>query len=273
MIYILMIVISASVVSVMFFLLCIRSFQIKMRLTYPLRHALDATGLVGADYQNIFTMLMELNSSLRKRTIKSKLWKKINEINIVRVLTFRPLTYDFTRLHLNYAFANLSEISRDKFRTDKVAVEKLKKIFEELSDAIITDNHILYIQKIADYYRLLRKPDENNSVSSGLRENDSVKLVEIIPKIQLCLDKADTFSAYNYILEFKEQYDYDSMSSFEILALNYLSSKLECFIQGTKYFIDYRDIDNQLSDIKSHCVSLVGALKEQQPTMLLKAAA
>lgn len=265
-----------------FLVLAVRAYQIKMRLTYPIRHALEASDSEGTDdYQNIFSMFITLSSMLKKRVISKglmgKIWSWFLNSNFIRILTFRPLTYDFTKLHLTYAFANLSEISRDRFRTNKELTKSLKHIFSDLNDSIISENHEKYCAILAQYYRLLRSPDKYlcDPISSiyFIKKQPNDEFVELLDQVQSCLEENDTFEAYNYIIALKNDDLFNRLNDYEMLAYYYLSSKLECFIQGTRYFIRRDAIKRQLDEIKSHCKDLKRALSKNNPTKILKAAA
>lgn len=261
--------------------LTIRAYQIKMRLSYPIRDALESPVSKGTDdYRNIFDSVARYKSFLKKRDISygtfwGKTVEKLFKSNLIRLITFRPLSYNFTMLHMPYGFANLSEISRDKFRTNPKLTDSLKGILGDLSDAIISEKHDQYVLAMARYYRLLRSPD-NFLGNIGLRDLQSEQsgyLKEAIEKIKNCLNCKDTFAAYNHILKLKDERIFSALNSFEILGMHYLSSRLECYVQGSYYLLKKESIESHLRNILKHCDDINDALISCNSTDLLKAAA
>lgn len=255
-----------------FLLLVLRAYRVKMRITYPIRTIFDTE-----DYQDIFVILLKLNSLLKSRKIKDnflgRFWAKLNKINFIRLLTFRPLTYDWTKFHLSYAFANLSEVSRDKFRKSPDSIPKLKHVFSSLITSIYSENHKRYCYDLAQYYRLLRAPEVFNNKYFNDDYEINKELTKALEEIKDSLKENDTFLSYNYLLPFHNKKYLKNLNDLEVLAVFYLSAKLESFIQGSFYYINREDIKTQIDEIINKCEIIKKALLSKSPTKLLLVAA
>lgn len=269
----------------LFFLivLMLRVYILKMRITSPIitsikRHKSQYYGNQ-IDYQDILVGISTLPTILAKKQLSPRI--NILSQRLARyssrlyAIIFGPLTYEITRTQLTSALANVSEISRDKFRNNPRLSAKLADILEQLANATLADNLPGYCAQLANYYRMLYFQDTFDTGSQEFSGQTKNKIfLEVIERIMTCLSQNDIFNAYNHLLSIKEDHKaMRNLDDFELILFHGLSSKLDCFVQGINYFIDKSDITECLNDLTSKCDTIKNALISNRSVDILLAAA
>jgi len=252
--------------------LTIRAYALRVRITFPVRRVIALN-----DYQDIFANLTQSSSQLQTkkgRLQKRSHWLWLRYIALwppINTPLLRPPTFNAVRVHLPYAYANLSEVSRRRFRKDPNLLNDLKAIFVHLNDAIFRNDTKQFCHFLSEYYRLMRFQGNGSSPEVLARGTWSEKIHEDLGTIQSAISKSDLFKAYQVLLRWGKEELLAGMNDLELLGISFLTAKLESLVQGTEYLVLAQDVQDTLDDLLYRAKAISHALKKGHSTLLLDA--
>lgn len=257
-------------VGVILLALAIRAYAIRLRISLPLRKVIAMN-----EYQEIFTTMTRLSSGLRPKggrltkKIRSPFPRALVQNRIVSALFLRPPTFNATRIHLPYAYANLSEVSRRRFRKDPNLLTYLKGIFLQLNRAVFQNQVGAYCHYLAEYYRLMRFPERKSCQAIQSREEFDKNLVNNLRQVHAALEDADIFGAYQIILPWGSDETFFRLGDQELLAVSYLTARLESMLQGAEYMVSGKDTKSILNDVCYRIDTICAATKKHNTSLFL----
>lgn len=250
--------------------LALRAYSIRLRVTLPIRSVITME-----DYQDIFSTLTRLSTTLGPK--KARLSKRVsNEFirrllqnRMVYVLFRRPPTFNATRIHLPYAYSNLSEVSRRRFRNDPDLLKCLKEIFVKLNWSVFRNQMLAYCHYLAEYYRLMRFPDRKRSHEVTPNRAFNKELEEDLGKVRVALEDTDVFGAYRILLRWGRDEVFSRLNDQELLSVAYLTARLESMVQGAEYLAFPEDTRTIVKDLCNRIGLMVSAAKRGHVALFL----
>jgi len=260
-------------VGVILLALAIRVYAIRLRITLPVRKVIAMD-----DYQEMFSTLTRLSSGLGPKggrltkKIRNPFARALVQNRIVSSLFLRPPTFNATRIHLPYAYANLSEVSRRRFKKDPNLLTYLKEIFLQLNQAVFQNQVRLYCHYLAEYYRLMRFPEREPDRAMPLhihKEEFDERLVNDLKRVYDALKDADIFGAYQVLLPWGKDKAFSRLADQELLAVSYLTARLESMVQGAEYMVSGEDTKRLLEDVRYRIETICAATKKHLVALFL----
>lgn len=253
--------------------LAVRAYAIRLRITLPVRKVIAME-----DYQEIFSTLTWLSSGLDPKggrltkRIRSLLLRILLQNRIINTMFLRPPTFNAMRIHLPYAYANLSEVSRRRFKKDPNLLIHLKEIFLELNRAVFQNQVRLYCHYLAEYYRLMRFPERRLDQAVPIdKEEFNERLLNDLKRVYDALKDADIFDAYQVLLPWGKDEAFSRLADQELLAVSYLTARLESMVQGAEYMVSGEDTKKLLEDICYRIETICAATKRHHVALFLDA--